>query len=99
MFSKDGVIISKDGTELYKANKRPEDRTWSLPLPKVANKAYLAIHNTSHAEMVKFLSATFCNPADSTLQRAIRNKWLIYPNVTSEMVAKNLPNTIETAKI
>ena len=60
--------------------------------------AYLAVKNTSHAEQVKYLSATLGNPADSTLYIALREKWLIYPFIDHLMILNNPPHSIETDK-
>ena len=96
-FDATSLTISKDDHQLIQVPKSHHERVWTIPLPH-SSHANVAIHNTSHAELVHFLSAVMGNPADSTLLTATRNKWLNFPGVTHDMVAKNPPNSIETAK-
>ena len=98
-----GMTISRDGNTLCEAAKHPDAKLWTMPIQAVPDDttytpfAQLAIHNDSVAEKCKFLSATFGNPADSTLLGALRGI-LKHDLVTASSFASNLPATIETAK-
>ena len=65
-------------------------------LPHEASVCNLSISNTTHAEIVKHCSATMGYIADSTLLYALRQQLLIFPGITADMVAKNLPHDITT---
>ena len=91
------ISVSKHGEEILSGTKSPQDRSWTLLIDPTHAEAHLAVRNTSHAELAKYVSAVMCNPADFTLIRALRNGWLRYPGINHTMVSKNPPSTIQSA--
>ena len=106
-FDNTSVTVSdRHGRTILQGTKAPADKLWCIPLPigqspalPVHPAANLAIHNTTHAEYVKFTHATFGSPPTSTLYKAAKNGWLSnFPRITAKMISMNDPNAIATAK-
>ena len=94
---KNGISITNEGNLVLSGSKGPTEKLWTISLPSCPSTAYVAVHNTSSAEIVKFVSAVFFNTPDSTLLKAVDKGWLKFPGVTANMVRQNPPNSIETA--
>jgi len=95
------ITITKNGETVMRNQKLPDDNLWQLPLalPEAKPAANLVIHNSTNAERIKFLHATFGSPPSSTLLRCVQKGWLDhFPQVPSaKSIAANMPNTIATA--
>ena len=99
------TVKDKHGRTILQGAKEPSARLWCIPLPTgqaptlpVHPAANLAIHNTTHAEYVKFTHATFGSPPTSTLYKAAKNGWLSnFPRITAKMISMNDPNAMATA--
>ena len=73
------TILNKHGKQIIHQTKPRGATLWPIILdnllstPTKQNNSYanLSIHNTTHAEQVKFVSASFGNPADTTLLKAV----------------------------
>lgn len=101
------IVRDQHGTIILRGTKAPHENLWRVPIPSPPStasaspdlpSANLAIHNTTHAEYVKFTHATFGSPPTSALYKAVRNGWLHnFPRITAKMISRNDPNAIATA--
>jgi len=70
-------------------------------LPTHASKPHAinnVIKHTVNAGLTHYLSASFGNPPDSTMQRALDERWIEIPNITAKMFRQNPPHKIETGE-
>ena len=102
-----GVTITKpDGSILLHHPKSPSSSLWTLPPPEKTvlkettqpQSINNVIKHTVQAGLTHYLSASFGNPPDSTLQRALDEKWVELPNITAKMFRQNPPHKIETGE-
>ena len=102
-----GVTITKpDGSILIHHPKPPSSSLWTLPPPEKTvlkettqpQSINNVIKHTVQAGLTHYLSASFGNPPDSTLQRALDEKWVELPNITAKMFRQNPPHKIETGE-
>ena len=98
------INVTHDGSTIYRGSKLPTDKLWSINLvdPSVdpcEGACNQAVRLETDAEFVAFVHASFGSPPVSTLIRAVRAGYLKgYPRITAEMISKNPPNSVATAK-
>jgi hypothetical protein len=111
LFTKYGFTIrNKAGQIICQNSKDPLARLWAMPpidssfpsvstLPSPISFANLFVKNELDADYVRYSSACFGSPPDSTFYRASLKGWLSnYPRLTPKMIHQNRPNSIETHK-
>ena len=111
LFTKYGFTIrNKAGQIICQNSKDPLARLWAMPpidspsppvstLPSPISFANLFVKNELDADYVRYSSACFGSPPDSTLYCASLKGWLSnYPRLTPKMIHQNRPNSIETHK-
>jgi hypothetical protein len=65
--------------------------------PDIVSFANLFVKNELDADYVRYSSACFGNPPDSTFYRATLKGWLNnYPRLTPKLIHQNRPNSLET---
>jgi hypothetical protein len=95
------TVTDDDGTIILRGTKLPIDKLWPIHIPMKNTHAcaHLAIRNSSDAEYVTFVHATFGSPPVSTLSKAVHNGWLgNFPRITPKMISSNPPQSVATAK-
>ena len=58
----------------------------------------LSITHSGHADFAKFVSSAMGSPADSTLLKALRKGYIVWPHFTASMLANNPTNLMATHK-
>jgi hypothetical protein len=108
------MTISKNGQQLINAPKLPNDLLWTINLDNLVNcstspqqqhpyqpvhgYAFLSIQHSSNADFAKFVSSAMGSPPDSTLLKALRKRYVVWPHFNSSMLAKNPTNLMATHK-
>ena len=108
------MIVSKDGQQLINAPKLPTDLLWKINLDNLVDNSssvpvqhpphlpddyvFLSIHHSGNADFAKFVSSAMGSPPDSTLLKALRKRYVIWPHFNSSMLAKNPTNLMATHK-
>jgi hypothetical protein len=111
ILNKNGMVVSKDGIELIKSYKSPTAVLWPMNLDQPLECQHLntfngiegtlvnlSISHTGHADFAKFVSSAMGSPADSTLIKALRKGYIVWPHFTASMLAGNPTNLMATHK-
>ena len=104
--SADLITIRHNGCIILEENKQKGDSLWHVTLPSIlghasaANVAYSSAptNSSKDGEFVRFIHASFGNPALSTFTNAVRANYLpSLPRLTCAMLTAHPPYTIPTA--
>ena len=111
VLNKKGMVVSKDGIELINSTKSPTAVLWPMDLEQPLETTgfinlkdideclvSLAITHSGHADFAKFVSSAMGSPADSTLLKALRKGYIVWPHFTASMLANNPTNLMATHK-
>lgn len=105
-FTADLITIRHNGCIILEDNKQKGDSLWHVTLPSIlghasaANVAYSSAptNSSKDGDFVRFIHASFGNPALSTFTNAVRANYLpSLPRLTCAMLTAHLPYTIPTA--
>ena len=97
LFSKNTVVIQKEGKTIIQGQRNHSNGLWTTPLPThTCNMTYMS---QNIKNMTKFMYAALCSPSISTLTKAIKSNLLqSWPGLTIENVNKYLTNSDASLK-
>ena len=97
---KDATVTDEQGNTVLSAHKDQHEKLWKVKLPTATNNlAHNVIRHELHAEIVNFWHKTLGCPTNSTLLKALRKGYLkTIPQLTTNMVSRNLPQSMASAK-
>ena len=111
LFSEDDCVVKFKGNEVLRGKKHDKNGLWYIPLLSTNQGSNFVIQrddkqfaggihqSTSMEETIKFLHQCLFSPTVDTMCKAIDNGQLVgFPNITSKLVKKYLPDSTATAK-
>ena len=96
-------VVDDVGNIICQNSKGVNDKMWFMPPPYKQPHSMLAhgnlfIKHEPNAVFVSYMAGCFCNPCDSTFEKAASKGWLgNLPRITASMIAANRPHSMDTA--
>ena len=96
-FTAEAVKVEKDGQTMITGQRL--EKLWMIDIAQHHDdKAAQMIHDTTHAEIVKYVHAAMGSPTPTTFTKAYAKGFFTAPGLTIDMVRKHTFTTIATAK-